>query len=67
MGTLLCSVVLFADSRGTPIAASQAGTKAALRLERLVQANITAVHAYQVLLARKVPRTDPACYPLKSA
>jgi hypothetical protein len=32
-----------------------------------VQANITAVHAYQVLLERKVPRADPACYPLKSA
>jgi hypothetical protein len=58
MRTLLCSVVLFAVSRGTPIEASQAGTEAALWLEQLVQANITAVHAYLVLLARKVPRAD---------
>ncbi len=53
--------------RDFPGEASQAGTEAALWLEQLVQANITEVHAYQVLLARKDPRADPACYPLKPA
>ncbi len=33
------------------------------RLEQLVEANIIAVHAYQMELARKVPNVDPACWP----
>lgn len=33
------------------------------RLGQLVEANITAVHAYQMLLARKQPNMDPACWP----
>ncbi len=33
------------------------------RLEALVEANITGVHAYQMLLARKEPKSDPACWP----
>jgi hypothetical protein len=33
------------------------------RLEQLVEANIVAVHAYQVLVARKQQNVDPACWP----
>ena len=33
------------------------------RLEQLVEANIVAVHAYQILLARKQSNTDHACWP----
>ena len=32
------------------------------RFEQLVEANTVAVHAYQVLLARKAGKGDPACY-----
>ncbi len=33
------------------------------RLEQLVEANIVAVHAYQILLARKQSHADPTCWP----
>jgi len=33
------------------------------RLEQLVEANIVAVHAYQMLLARKQQNMDPVCWP----
>jgi hypothetical protein len=33
------------------------------RLEALVEANIVGVHGYQILLARKDARSDPACWP----
>jgi hypothetical protein len=33
------------------------------RLEQLVEANIVAVHAYQMLLARKQQNMDPSCWP----
>ena len=33
------------------------------RLEQLVEANIVAVHAYQMLLARKQQNMDPTCWP----
>jgi hypothetical protein len=36
------------------------------RLEQLVEANITAVHAYQILLARKQGNIDASCWPLQS-
>ena len=36
------------------------------RFEQLVEANITAVHAYQILLARKVGNIDASCWPLQS-
>jgi len=32
------------------------------RLEKLVEANVRGVHAYQVLLARQTGKGDPACY-----
>ena len=35
------------------------------RLEALVQANIIAVHAYQVMLARKQPSVDASCWAAK--
>ncbi len=33
-----------------------------VRLSQVVQANIMAVHAYQILLARKAGKGDPVCY-----
>jgi hypothetical protein len=33
------------------------------RLAQLVEANIVAIHAYQILLARKEKNMDPACWP----
>src|SRR5947208_8785963 len=36
------------------------------RLSQLVEANITAVHAYQILLARKQGNIDTSCWPLQS-
>jgi hypothetical protein len=33
------------------------------RMEQLIDANITGVHAYQILLARKQTNTDPRCWP----
>jgi hypothetical protein len=33
------------------------------RLRALVEANVVAVHTYQLLLARKQPIVDPACWP----
>ena len=38
-------------------------SRSSLRLTQLVDANITAVHAYQMLLARKQPSMDKACWP----
>jgi len=35
------------------------------RLEQLVEANIVAVHAYQMLLARKQANADPSCWATK--
>jgi hypothetical protein len=43
--------------------ASSAALPGPARLEQLVEANIVAVHAYQILLARKQPNMDPACWP----
>ncbi len=33
------------------------------RLEALVEANIAGIHAYQIGLARKEGKGDPACWP----
>ena len=39
-------------------------SRSSLRLTELVgRANITAVHAYQMLLARKQPNMDKTCWP----
>jgi hypothetical protein len=35
-----------------------------VRLAQLVEANIVAVHAYQLLLAQKQANTDPVCWPV---
>jgi len=43
-------------------AAEPAPETPAARLEKLVEANIRGVHAYQILLARQSGRGDPACY-----
>ena len=45
-----------------PLAASSAPSGRLERLHALVEANIQAVHAYQVLLARKSAKGDPACW-----
>jgi photosystem II stability/assembly factor-like uncharacterized protein len=39
-----------------------AASAASDRLDRLVEANIVGVHAYQVLLARRQNKGDPQCY-----
>jgi len=36
------------------------------RLEQLVAANVIGVHAYELLLARKQDKADPACWPKDS-
>jgi hypothetical protein len=43
--------------------AFKAATPGPDRLEQFVEANVTAVHAYQILLARKQHNVDPACWP----
>ena len=48
----------FAQPRQPPAA----GTA---RLAQLVEANIVAVHAYQILLAQKQPDVDPRCWPIR--
>ena len=49
--TLLASIVLLA-----------AASPSASRLEQLVEANILGTHAFQVALAKKDGKGDPACY-----
>jgi hypothetical protein len=44
------------------LAWSAAAEDAGTRLEQLVEANIVGVHAFQVLLAKKSGKGDPACY-----
>ena len=55
---LVSEAPLFSQERapGTPVPGPA-------RLERLVEANIVAVHAYQMLLARKQHNVDPVCWP----
>ena len=43
-------------------AAVHAGKPRASRLGQLAEANVIAVHAYQILLAKKEGKGDPACY-----
>jgi hypothetical protein len=51
---------VFSQSFSTPIAPPI--KEASSRLAQLVEANVIAVHAYQVLLAKKSGKGDPACY-----
>jgi hypothetical protein len=44
------------------LAWSAAAEEARTRLDQLVEANIVGVHAFQVLLAKKSGKGDPACY-----
>ena len=46
---------------GTPSGPTKKESSAS-RLAQLVQANILAVHAYQILLAKKSGKGDPACF-----
>ena len=39
-----------------------AASPASSRLEQLVEANVLGTHAFQVALARREGRGDPACY-----
>jgi hypothetical protein len=63
----LCAVLLVATACGIPVfgqaGAPRATTPGPARLEQLVEADIVAVHAYQMLLARKQQNMDPACWP----
>lgn len=51
--------LLLAPSVATP----EAPVAATGRMEALVEANVAGVHAYQILLARKEGKGDPACWP----
>lgn len=44
------------------IPASARESKGDARLARIVEANVVATHAYQILLARQAPKADAACY-----
>jgi hypothetical protein len=52
MSPILPSLILLAT----------AAIPAPSRLERLVEANVLGTHAFQVALARKEGKGDPACY-----
>jgi hypothetical protein len=54
LGTLFPQVPIRAHLRSEDAASS--------RLAKLVEANIIATHAYQILLAKKSGKGDPACY-----
>jgi hypothetical protein len=49
-----------------PFTNSQVAPPGEARFEQLVDANIAAVHAYQLLLARKQGNIDATCWPLQS-
>ncbi|HZB44421.1 MAG TPA: hypothetical protein VE360_04230, partial [Pyrinomonadaceae bacterium] len=58
---LVCVAALLS----APLARAQGGAGrrgAAARLEQLVEANVIATHAYQILLAEKSGKGDAACY-----
>jgi hypothetical protein len=63
----LYAVLLVALVSGTPLFSQERApgppVPGPARLERLVEANIVAVHAYQMLLARKQHNVDPVCWP----
>ncbi len=54
----LCSVVALALA--VPVEARDNTSNA--RLAKIVEANVIATHAYQVLLAKQAPKADSACY-----
>lgn len=67
MNKALYTVLLVALVSGAPLFSQERapGSPAPgpARLEQLVEANIVAVHAYQILLARKQHNVDPVCWP----
>jgi hypothetical protein len=60
-------VLVVTTAFGTPVFSQERAPRppapGPARLEQLVEANIAAVHAYQMLLARKQRNVDPACWP----
>src|SRR5829696_3030793 len=64
-GLILVCVAAFLSA---PLARAQGGTGgtgrrgAAARLKQLVEANVVATHAYQILLAGKSGKGEAACY-----
>jgi hypothetical protein len=64
----LCGLLLFATfgfpQPSQPTAPSVPAAGAA-RLAQLVEANIVAVHAYQILLAKKQSNVDAGCWPVQ--
>jgi hypothetical protein len=67
LNRVLCAVLLAGIVSKVAASAqekvSSPPTPGPARLEQLVEANIVAVHAYQILLARKQSNMDPACWP----
>ena len=59
---LLPSLALVALTSAPAPALTPAPAPAPSRLEQLVEANILGTHAFQVALAKKEGRGDPACY-----
>lgn len=59
----LCTALFVAVLMQLLAVDSPARSSKQVRLEKLVEANITAVHAYQMLLARKQPNMDSTCWP----
>jgi hypothetical protein len=62
---ILVALSVVPDSQAQGLNA-QVATPGEARLEQLVEANITGVHAYQLLLARKQGNIDFACWPVQS-
>ena len=59
---LMLTTGLFAFSPNLSSRAKRSNDQTASRLARLVEANVIAVHAYQVVLAKKSGKGDPACF-----
>jgi hypothetical protein len=64
---LAALLVLRSSDTSLPLAAgSEPRAPGPARWQQLVEANIVAVHAYQILLARKQPMMDAQCWPATS-
>src|SRR5215468_5670973 len=59
-------IALILASICIPPLQAQASDTEEIRFEQLVEANISGVHAYQILLARRQGNIDASCWPLQS-
>jgi hypothetical protein len=60
LSTIAIAILVF--SQNVSPLSGRTSKETALRLTQLVEANVIAVHAYQVLLAKKSGKGDPSCY-----